>query len=202
MKNAMFLAAMLLIASVVPVVAEAPLPSLTTGISGTYAVTGSSDCIEVIPPATFDSAFRATDVPVFHTNAYMLGYRTFRPDGTGDWIVLVGVSTFTAVPPDTATPGSSSASSWEVKSQFTYTFGPNGIITMVLTPNSYLQTFTAGGRNGQTLTQDVFNLYAYVTPDGMNLSVVSKGAEMETRTFSNGDIRRDVCTRGYSGHKI
>jgi hypothetical protein len=177
-------------------------PTLAQGISGAFLFTGSNSCIEVNDPATFDSAFRPTAGPVFHSNANTFGYRVFNADGTGSSYTLMGVSTYVPVPPGTFTAATSSASSWEVQYNFTYTVSGTKIITMTLTPGSYLQTFLSGPRNGQTVTQDILDSYGYMTADGKTLSTIRKGTELETRTFSNGDVRRHVCSRSGSGPRL
>jgi hypothetical protein len=173
-------------------------PAVAQGISGTFAFTGSGSCIQVVPPATFDSSFRPTAAPVFFDSFNNLGYRVFNVDGTGSLVVLLGVSTFVPVPPGTFTPGASDASSWEVQFQFTYTVS-NKIITMTLKPGSYLQTYLSGPRAGQTATQDILDSYGYLSADGKSLLTVSKGTEVETKTYSNADVRQQVCHRSTSG---
>jgi len=178
-------------------------PVLAQGISGAFLFNGTNSCVEVVAPATFDSAFRPTAGPVSLSNANYMGYRVFNADGTGYSVTLMGVNTFVPVPPGTFTVGASSASSWEVQHQFTYTVAPGTkIITITLTPNTYLQTILSGPRAGQTVTQDVLSSYGYMTADGKSLTTISKGTEVETRTFSNGDVRRHVCSRTASGPRL
>jgi hypothetical protein len=178
-------------------------PTLAQGISGAFLFTGTNSCVEVNDPATFDSAFRPTAGPVFLSNANTFGYRVFNADGTGSSYTLMGVSTYTPVPPGTFTAATSSASSWEVQYNFTYTVAAGTkIITMTLTPGSYLQTHLSGPRSGQTTTQDALSSYGYMTADGKTLSTISHGTEVETRTFSNGDVRRHVCSRSASGPRL
>ena len=177
--------------------------ALAQGISGAFLFTGTTSCIEVVPPATFDSAFRPTAGPVAHTSGNTFGYRVFNADGTGSSYTLMGVSNYVPVPPGTFTAGSSDASSWEVQYNFTYTVAAGTkIITMTLTPGSYLQTFLSGPRNGQTATQDVLSHYGYMTADGKTLSTISHGTEVETLTFSNADVRHHVCGRSASGPRL
>jgi hypothetical protein len=178
-------------------------PVLAQGISGAFLFNGTISCVEVVAPATFDSAFRPTAGPVFLSNSNTMGYRVFNADGTGNSVTLMGVNTYVPVPPGTFTAGSSDASSWEVQYQFTYTVAPGTkIITITLKPNTYLQTIHSGPRSGQTVTQDVLDSYGYMTADGKTLSTISKGTEVETRTFSNGDVRRHVCSRTASGPRL
>src|SRR5260370_109340 len=106
-------------------------PVVAQGISGTFVGTSSGSCIQVVPPATFDSSFRPTAGPVYFNGYNALGYKVFNTDGTGTSVTLLGVSTFVPVPPDSSTPGTSSASSWEIKFQFTYTVS-GGIIIATL----------------------------------------------------------------------
>jgi hypothetical protein len=177
-------------------------PAMAQGISGTFAFTASGSCIEVDAPATFNSSFQPTAGPVFFDSFNSLGYRVFNTDGTGSQVTLLGVSTFVPVPPGTTfTPASSSASSWKIQSQFTYTMS-GGIVTITLTPNSYLQTFLSGPRAGQTATQDVLGAYGFISPDGKTLITISKSTEVETKTFSNNDVRKSVCNRSSQGFLV
>jgi len=173
-------------------------PALAQGISGTFVFTGSGSCILVVPPATFDSSFRPTAGPVFFNGHNLLGYRVFNADGTGSEVILLGVSTSVPAPPGTFTSENSSASSWKVQLQFTYTVS-GGIITTTLKPNTYLQTFLSGPRAGQTATQDISNGYAYISADGKNLLSIHKGTEVETKIFSNNDVLHQVCNRSSNG---
>jgi hypothetical protein len=178
-------------------------PGLAQGISGAFAFNGSGSCIQVTPPATFDSSFRPTAGPVDFSSYNSLGYRIFNSDGTGTAVTLLGVNTYVPVPPDSATAATSSASSWEVTSHFTYTINPSTkIITISLKPNSYLQTFLSGPRTGQTVTQDVLSSYGYLMGNGDTLLLVSKGTEVETKTYSNSDVRKEVCNRSSTGYRL
>jgi hypothetical protein len=174
-------------------------PALAQGISGEFVFTESGSCIQVVPPATFDSSFRPTAAPVHFGSFNSVGYRVFNADGTGSSVTLLGVDTKVPVPPDTTfTAADSAAASWEVKSQFTYTVS-GSIITATLKPGSYLLTYLSGARVGQTYTQDILGFYGYMSADGKSLVTVSKGTQVETWTSSNGDVRKAVCNRSSSG---
>jgi hypothetical protein len=178
-------------------------PGLAQGISGAFAFNGSGSCITVVPPASFDSSFRPTAGPVYFSSYNSLGYRIFNLDGTGTAVTLLGVNTYVPVPPDSATAATSSGSSWEVTSDFTYTVNQGTkIITISLKPNSYVQTFLSGPRAGQTATQDVLSSYGYLMGNGNTLLLVSKGTEVETKTYSNSDVRKDVCNRSSTGYRL
>jgi hypothetical protein len=178
-------------------------PARAQGISGLFGFTGSGSCIQVTPPATFDSSFRPTAGPVFVSNFHFMGYRQFNANGTGASVTLLGAGNSEPVPPGTFTAANSSASTWTNQFQFTYTVDPSSkIITTTLTPGTYQQTFQSGPRAGQTVTQDVLGGYAYLSANGNNLLTVSKGAEVETRTFSNADVRLEVCNRSSNGFRL
>src|SRR5205823_13772978 len=120
----------------------------------------------------------------------------------GHSVTLLGVSTTQPVPPGTFSAASSSASSWTFQRQFTYTIDSSKIITTKLTPGSALQTFLSGPRAGQTATQDVLGSYGYLLANGNTLLSVSHGTEVETKTFSNGDVRLEVCNRSSTGFRL
>jgi hypothetical protein len=65
-----------------------------------------------------------------------------------------------------------------------------------------LQTFLSGPRTGQTATVDVINQSAYISADGNHLLTIKNGAFVETKTFSNGDIRPAVCTSSGEWYKF
>jgi hypothetical protein len=169
-------------------------------ITGTFAFTNSDDCIVIVPPATFNSAFEPTAGPVFRSTSNNLGIVTFNANGTGNVQILLGVGTFAPVPPGTFSSTNSSASSWKSSHQFTYTVS-GGIILTALVSGSYSQTFQSGPRAGQTAMQDVLSNAAYISMDGYSYLSMSDATQVETKTYSNGDVRPEVCTRASRGFK-
>ncbi|MBV8738267.1 MAG: hypothetical protein JO007_13620 [Alphaproteobacteria bacterium] len=133
--------------------------------------------------------------PSFLTASSSAGFRVFNANGTGT-VTGIGTSTTAPVPPGSSfTAQSSSASAFDFRYSFTYTVASNGIIASTLVPGSYLETFTTGPRTGQTVTQDVLSGYGFLSPDGKTEVTVTGTTEVETRTFSNGDVRQEVCNR-------
>jgi hypothetical protein len=174
--------------------------SASAQITGTFAFTSSVDCITIVPPATFNNLFEPTAGPVFRNTSSNLGIVTFHANGTGNVQILLGVGTFTPVPPGTFSSTNSSASSWKSAHQFTYTIS-GGIILTTLVNGSYTQTFQSGPRTGQTATQDSLSNAAYISADGNSYLAMSEGTQVETKTYSNGDVRPEVCTRTTRGFK-
>jgi hypothetical protein len=68
-------------------------------ISGTFAFTSTVDCIVIVPPAAFNNLFEPTAGRVFRSISNNLGIVTLNANGTGSVQVLLGVGTFTPVPP-------------------------------------------------------------------------------------------------------
>jgi hypothetical protein len=77
-----------------------------------------------------------------------------------------------------------------------------GIISTTLTSGSFLQTFLLGPRTGQTATVDVINESAYISADGNHLLTIKNGGSVETKTFSNTDVRPSVCTSSGEWYKF
>jgi hypothetical protein len=169
-------------------------------VSGTFAFTSTQDCIVVFSPATFNSEFQATGAPVFHSIANNLGVITYNTNGTGNAEILLGMGNFMPIPPGNFDPTNSSASSYTITWQFTYTVS-SGIITTTMVNGSFMQKFLAGPRAGQTGTQDVMVNYAYISEDGNNFLALSSGPLIDTKTYSNGDVWPEVCTLSARGFK-
>jgi hypothetical protein len=173
--------------------------SASAQVSGTFAFTNNLSCVNIVPPATFNSSFEPTAGPVFLSTSTNAGTITFNSNGTGSVDIVLGVGTFTPVPPGSSfTSTDSSASSWTEMHQFTYTVA-DGIITTQLVPGSYTQTFLTGPRAGQTASQDVLSNEVYISNSGANYLSISDGTSVETKTYSNGDVRPQVCTRSGRG---
>jgi hypothetical protein len=159
-------------------------------ISGTFAFTGNINCLET--EGGFNSSFEPLSAPSFLTSSSTTGYGEFNRNGTGT-VIGRGTSTYAPVPPGSFTTESSSAAEYDFRGSFTYTVAGDGTITMALVPGSDLQTYTAGPRTGQTATQDVLTEYGFLSPDGKTLVIGTGTPYVETKTFSNGDVRQYVC---------
>jgi hypothetical protein len=174
--------------------------SASAQISGTYAFTFTQNCIAVVPPATFNSEFQPTAPPVFSDSANAAGTITFNSNGTGAVNTVLSVSTTTPVLPGTFSSTNSSGQSSKLTFQFNYTVN-NGIATLTLASGSFLETILTGSRAGQTATQDVLTLAGYISADGKEILFISDGTQVQTQTYSNGDVVSFVCTdsgRGYT----
>ena len=172
--------------------------SATAQISGTFAFTNDVICVVAISPASFNSSFEPTAGPVYLNSANNAGTITFNSNGTGSVVVDLGVGTSVPVPPGTFTSTNSDVSSWTESHQFTYTVS-GGIITTQLVSGTYTQSFISGPRAGQTATQNVLNNVAYISSNGANYMSISNGTYVDTKTFSNGDVHPEVCTRSSRG---
>jgi hypothetical protein len=95
----------------------------------------------------------------------------------------------------------SSAGSSTVTYKFNYTIS-GGIISTTLVSGSFLQSYSSGPRAGQTATMDVNNQSAYISAVGNHLLTIKNGGFVETKTFSNGDVRPAVCTSSGEWYKF
>jgi hypothetical protein len=119
-------------------------------------------------------------------------FEFFNGDGTGS----VRATEVGFVPPPPA-PGFAgvSAEAATITYSFTYTVNGDGTFTAQLVPGTFVGTFIQGPRSGQTYTIDNFHLTGLLTNDNKVLTVATSQAEVETQTFSNGDVRPRVCHR-------
>jgi hypothetical protein len=180
----------LLLALAVLVLASTCVRPAAAQIRGTFVFTGNINCLET--ENGFNSSFEPLSAPSFLASSSTIGYGTFNRNGTGT-VLGRGTSTYAPVPPGSFTPDSSSAAEYEYHGSFTYTVASDGMITMTLVPGSDLQTYTSGPRTGQTATQDVLTEYGYLSPDGKTLEIATGATYVETKTFSNGDVRQYIC---------
>jgi hypothetical protein len=97
-----------------------------------------------------------------------------------------------------------SAGSTTFKYQFTYVVNGDGSWTATMVPGSYSETFVTGPRAGQTATVDAIpQVTGLISQDGKTLILVadptnSHGAflpQVETVTYSNGDVDPQICHR-------
>jgi hypothetical protein len=162
-------------------------------ITGTFVFSSKINCL--VTESGFNSSFEPVSAPSFMSASSSAGYRVFNAGGTG---TVTGISTgYSApVPPgSTFTAQDSSASAADFQYSFTYTVNGSGIIASTLVPGSYLETYTTGPRAGQTVTQDVLSTYGFLSPDGKTEVSATGTTQVETRTYSNGDVRQQVCAR-------
>jgi len=125
------------------------------------------------------------------------GIRTFNGDGTG---TVKGTAVGITVRP---TPGPNgfphfppSAGTADFSFSFTYTVDGDGGWTSTMVPGSYTQTFLTGPRAGQTSTVDAIPpISGMISQDGKTLIAAHTTTDVETHTYSNGDVWPEICHR-------
>jgi hypothetical protein len=190
-------------------------------LKGSYAFTGTAACLVApggvsgttplpnptpgvaLPNSGFKPNLQPNDSgPGLSSNAYdhsfsVEGIRTF--DGHGNGTVSGTVVSITGRPTPGPTgfphfPASASAADFHFK--FTYTVNADGSWTSTMVPNSYLETFSAGPRTGQTATVDAIPpLSGVISEDGKTLIAAHAAPIPETHTYSNGDVDPQICHR-------
>jgi hypothetical protein len=185
------------------------------GLRGGYAFTGEAACLfapgsgaaatpgVALPNSGFKANLQPNDaVPgsssdAFSTSFSVEGIRVFKGDGTG---TVKGTSVGITVRP---TPGPTgypsfppSADTENFSYDFKYTLNGDGSWSSSMVPNSYVGTFVAGPRTGQTNKIDAIPpLNGMISQDGNTLVAAHTAAEVETVTFSNGDVWPRICHR-------
>jgi hypothetical protein len=154
-------------------------------LKGKYAFTGEGSCL--VATNGFTSNLTPNDDKVNSHSFSVQGIRTFKGDGTG----TVQGTAVEITPP----PFNPEASSETFFFKFTYTVAKDGTITTDLVPGSYLGTFLTGPRTGQTYQIDKFSLSGMASNDNKVLTLATGTTEVETHTFSNGDVRPEICHR-------
>ena len=65
-----------------------------------------------------------------------------------------------------------------------------------MVPNSYIETYTAGPRTGQTAAVDAIPpVSGMISEDGKTLIAAHVAPVVETHTYSNGDVDPQICYR-------
>ncbi len=153
-------------------------------LKGQYAFTGEASCL--VSPSGFTAKLQPVDGSSVVSYSVQ-GVRTFNGDGTG----RVDATTVD-ISYDNANP---SASSQTFSFLFTYVVNADGSFTSDVVPNSYVGTFVAGPRTGQTVTIDNFELAGIASVNNMTLTLATPSPKVETHTFSNGDVQKRICHR-------
>jgi hypothetical protein len=154
-------------------------------LKGQYAFTGESACL--ISPNGFEADL--TPIGGVHSSLFSVqGVRTFNGDGTGS---VQGNAVEISPPPALHTGAGSHTFSYK----FTYTIDKEGVIISQMVPGSFTGTYLTGPRATQTFTIDEFSLSGMVSHDHKVLTLTTKTTEIETHTFSNGDILPAICHR-------
>jgi hypothetical protein len=215
----------MLSASVVAMTWAANAVADSPNLKGAYGFTGTAACLVApgnsgtgtttnpVGDPGFNSMQQVKDPQnSFSSSSAVEGIRTFNGDGTG---TVVGTSvTITPRPtpgPPPAIPSfPPSASSAKFTYQFHYTVNGDGSWTATMDPGTYLETFVTGPRTGQTATVNLPQVTGLISQDGKTLILVAdptlndpahpniNGAflpQVETVTFSNGDVHPQICHR-------
>ena len=180
----------LLAALAVLALASTCLRPAAAQISGTFVFTGNINCLGT--ESGFNSSFEPLSAPSFLTSSSTAGHGVFNRNGTGT-VIGHGTSTYAPVPPGSFTTESSSAAAYDFRGSFTYRVAGGGTISLTMVPGSDLQRYTSGPRKGQTATQDVLSEDGFLSPDGRTLVIATGTTYVETKRFSNGDVRQYVC---------
>jgi hypothetical protein len=163
-------------------------------LKGQYAFTGEASCLgsttvsqgTPVSPSGFNSKLKVVG-DSFVVSYSVQGVRTFNGDGTGKV-----EATTVDLSYDNGTP---SASSQTFTFLFTYVVNADGTFTSDIVSNSYVGTFVAGPRTGQTVTVDNFELDGIASVNNMTLTIATPRPIIETHTFSNGDVQQRICHR-------
>jgi hypothetical protein len=186
----------LLPAVAVLVLAEICAHPAAAQIRGTFLVTTKTNCIDT--ENGFNSSFEPNSGPVYATASSSATSDVFQPNGKGT-VTGSGTDTAIPVPPGSFTAQDSHASAWDVKYSFTYSMNSSGVIAFTLVPGSYLQTFLTGPRAGQTATLDVLTYDGFLSRHSDTLLTAIDTTYVRIKTYSNGDVRQEVCNRSGTG---
>lgn len=151
-------------------------------IQGDYAFTGAATC--VVSPAGFNPNLTPKG-GWYYESFSVQGVWTFNHDGTGIRQGRAVVVTFYS-------PGQ--AASNDFQASFTYSIGPDDTITTQLSSPLTGQILT-GTRAGQKFTTDQIALKGLIAKDNESLTIASDEPQIETTTYSNGDISPRICHR-------
>ena len=133
----------------------------------------------------------------FNRSFSVEGIRTFNGDGTGTVKgTAVGVTNRPTPGPNGFPHFPPAASSADFSFSFTYTVNADGSWASQMVTGSYAETFTAGPRTGQTATVDAIPpVTGMISRDGETLIAAHVTPQVETHTYSNGDVDPEICHR-------
>lgn len=151
-------------------------------LQGDYAFTGSATC--VTSPAGFNPDLTPRG-GWYYESFSIQGAWTFNHDGTGIRRGR-GVSVTFYNP--------AHAGSFDIQALFTYTIGPDNTIVTQLSMPLTGQVLT-GSRAGQTFSVDQITLKGLLGKDKEMLTLASEEPEIETATYSNGNVLPRICQR-------
>lgn len=161
-------------------------------LQGDYAFTGEAACL--IAPNGFTNDLTPINDNASQISFSVQGTRTFNGDGTG----TVQGRAIVINPPPAAANTAPSGSSQDFSYDFTYEIAADGTITTHMVPGTYLGTFLTGTRAGQSYTIDHFSLSGVVSKDKRAITLTTATTEVETHTFSNGQVLPRICHRARS----
>jgi hypothetical protein len=192
-----------------------------TNIKGSYGFTGTAACLTApghvgdantppplpnptpgvaLPNSGFNANLQPNDNPgtaAFSHSTAVEGIRTFNGNGSGTVKgTVVGITVRPTPGPNGFPHFPPSASSAEFSFKFTYVVNADGSWTATMVPGSYTETFTAGPRIGQTATVDAIPpVSGMISEDGKTLIAAHLTPQVETHTYSNGDVDPEICHR-------
>jgi hypothetical protein len=164
-------------------------------LKGEYAFTNSFACLQAPgtgpsgmphPNAGFNPNLTPIDGGAFSNSASTEGIYTL--DGNGHGTVKSTTVSINPPPPANAIQATTSYS-------ITYAVNPDASWKADLVPGSFVSTFLAGPRTGQTSTLDKLSLVGLIGEGAKVLTLASVEPIVETQTFSNGDVFPRICHR-------
>jgi len=168
-----------------------PLPNPTPGVALFNSGFNSN-----LQPNDFQNPGNSPSAS-FNRSFSVEGIRTFNGDGTGTVKgTAVGVSHRPTPGPNGFPHFPPAASTADFSFSFTYVMNADGSFTATMVPSSFTETFTAGPRTGQTATVDAIPpITGMISEDGKTLIAAHVTADVETHTYSNGDVFPEICHR-------
>ena len=191
---------------------EADLHNLNHLLRGDYAFSGEATCLvspgplgppaptppnPANPPGGFNPNFTPFGPPAlfpFVLSFSVHGVRTFNGDGTGTVVTrsvtITHPRALPTVPPFFDRGGASSSDS---ATDFTYEVLPDR--TFTVSASEINGTTLTGTRAGQTFTVGPIPLVGEISRDGKTLTTTTDTPNVETITFSDGDVHKRICHR-------
>jgi len=149
-------------------------------LHGTYALTGSSYCIQDSASLGFNPNFSPKG-PVASFSNTVEGVMVFNADGTG----TVNSRSFAV----DAGAGSSGDSLYQI----TYTIGPNGKLSVKAVPGTYSSTILTGPNAGLTQVVDVPDTSGFIGEGARAIILAPPVPTVQTVTRSNGTQFARIC---------
>jgi hypothetical protein len=147
-----------------------------------------------------NSGFNANQQPLVNATTFTAtgsteGVVVFNGDGTGTYKNTVVSHTIRPTPGPTGYPSfPTSVSSNTGVGSFTYTINADDTFDVQLV-GLHTGTFLSGPRTGQTFTVDIPPRSGLISKNGDTLTLASVVPQVETFTYSNGDVWPRICYR-------